>query len=72
MRLFALSLFLAGLVGCTAGGDYEPRNGDIIVHTSRSAQSLAIQLATLSVYSHLGFVYVRDGEAFVLEAVLAV
>jgi hypothetical protein len=69
MRLFALSLFLAGLVGCTPGGDYEPRNGDIIFHTSRSAQSLAIQLATQSRYSHMGIVYVRDGGPFVLEAV---
>lgn len=69
MKLIALSLFLAGVVGCAPGGDYEPRNGDIILHTSQSAQSLAIQLATKSLYSHMGIVYVRDGEPFVLEAV---
>jgi hypothetical protein len=65
MRLIALSLFLVGLVGCASGSDYEPRNGDIIFHTSRSAQSLAIRLATQSRYSHMGIVYVRDGEPFV-------
>ena len=65
----AISLLLVCLVGCAPGGDYGPRNGDIIFHTSRSAQSLAIQLATKSPYSHMGIVYVRDGEPFVLEAV---
>jgi hypothetical protein len=67
--MFALSLFLAGLVGCAPGSAYEPRNGDIVFHTSRSAQSLVIQLATRSRYSHMGIVYVRGGEPFVLEAV---
>jgi uncharacterized protein YycO len=69
MKLMALSVLLVGLAACAAGGDYEPRNGDIIFHTSRSAQSLAIQLATKSPYSHMGIVYVREGEPFVLEAV---
>jgi len=68
-RPAALFLFLAGVVGCAPGGDYEPRNGDIVFHTSRSAQSVAIQLATQSRYSHMGIVYVRAGEPFVLEAV---
>lgn len=49
--------------------DYDPRNGDVVFQTSRSAQSLAIQLATGSPYSHMGIVYVRDGEALVFEAV---
>jgi hypothetical protein len=66
---------LAGLVGslvllgCTTGGDYDAHDGDIVFHTSRSAQSLAIQLATKSPYSHMGIVYLRDGKPFVFEAV---
>jgi len=57
------------LVGCAPSGEYAPRDGDIVFHTSRSAQSLAIQLATKSPYSHMGIVYVRDGKPFVFEAV---
>ena len=64
----AVLLCCAALIGCAPRGGYEPRNGDVIFHTSRSAQSLAIQLATKSPYSHM-LVYVRDGEPFVLEAV---
>jgi hypothetical protein len=68
MRVPALLTCLL-LATCGAGGDYVPRQGDIIFHTSRSAQSLAIQKATGSPYSHMGIVYVRDGKAFVFEAV---
>jgi len=57
------------LIGCTPSVGYTPRDGDIVFHTSRSAQSLAIQLATKSPYSHMGIVYVRDGKPFVFEAV---
>jgi len=46
--------------------DYE--TGDLIFQQSRSAQSLAIQEATRSRYSHMGMIVLRDGEAFVLEA----
>jgi len=44
-------------------------DGDIIFHKSRSAQSLAIQHATKSPYSHMGIVHRRDGRWFVYEAV---
>lgn len=57
------------LVACSPQGDYEPRNGDVIFQTSQSSQSLAIQLATDSPYSHIGIVYVREGRPFVFEAV---
>src|SRR3954469_24265931 len=43
--------------------------GDIIFQTSRSDQSLAIQLATKSKYSHVGIIYEIDGIFFVFEAV---
>lgn len=69
------ALLLSGILGavalssCSASEGYAPRNGDIIFQESRSSQSLAIQLATGSRYSHMGIVYVRDGAPFVFEAV---
>ncbi|WP_206680678.1 hypothetical protein [Hymenobacter polaris] len=37
------------------------REGDLIFHTSQSAQSQAIQLATHSPYSHCGLLYKTGG-----------
>jgi hypothetical protein len=62
-------VLLASLSGCDQVAGYQPRNGDIVFHTSRSSQSLAIQLATKSPYSHMGIVYLHDGQPFVFEAV---
>ncbi|MCC3158283.1 YiiX family permuted papain-like enzyme [Hymenobacter sp. 15J16-1T3B] len=45
------------------------RPGDLIFHTSQSAQSRAIQLATHSPYSHCGLLFRQGGEWQVLEAV---
>ncbi|GKX54187.1 hypothetical protein SOASR030_02990 [Leminorella grimontii] len=50
------------------GHGYEPQTGDIIFHTSRSSQSLAIQQATGSPYSHMGMVVIRDKKPYVFEA----
>ncbi|MDF3030713.1 MAG: hypothetical protein K0R03_1271 [Moraxellaceae bacterium] len=58
------ALLLAG-----AASAYTPRDGDIIFHTSRSAQSIAVQKATGSRYSHMGLIFLRGGKPFVLEAV---
>jgi hypothetical protein len=69
MKCLAGILLSLAVLGCTARAGYTPRDGDIVFHTSRSAQSLAIQLATKSPYSHMGIVYVRDGKPFVFEAV---
>jgi uncharacterized protein YycO len=44
------------------------QEGDIIFQTSRSAQSLAIQQATGSRYSHMGIILLRDGKPYVFEA----
>lgn len=45
------------------------QDGDIIFQTSLSSQSLPIQIATKSKYSHVGIIY-KDGEdLFVFEAV---
>ena len=45
------------------------RDGDLIFHTSLSAQSRAIQLATHSPWSHCGIVYKASGKWQVYEAV---
>ena len=44
------------------------RDGDVIFQTSRSSQSMAIQRATHSPYSHMGIIFVRAGQPYVLEA----
>jgi len=48
------------------------RDGDIIFHTSRSTQSLAVQRATGSSYSHMGIIFIRDGKPHVFEAISTV
>jgi uncharacterized protein YycO len=48
------------------------RDGDIIFHTSRSAQSAAIQRATHSRWSHMGVIIHRDGKPYVYEAIATV
>lgn len=47
----------------------ELRSGDILFQSSRSGQSLAVQLATKSPYSHCGILFVENGEYYVYEAV---
>jgi hypothetical protein len=47
---------------------YEPRPGDVLFQTSRSDQSLAIQLVTKSRYTHCGLVVFQRGAPMVLEA----
>ncbi|GAB3333964.1 YiiX family permuted papain-like enzyme [Hymenobacter humi] len=48
---------------------HQLHDGDLIFHTSQSAQSQAIQLATHSQYSHCGILYQQDGQWQVFEAV---
>lgn len=47
----------------------EFKNGDIIFQTSKSGQSMAIQIATNSKYSHMGIIYKQGNDFFVYEAV---
>jgi uncharacterized protein YycO len=47
----------------------ELQDGDIIFQTSKSSQSKAIQLATMSKYSHMGMIYKKDDEFYVYEAI---
>lgn len=45
------------------------KGGDIVFQISKSRQSKAIQLATNSVYSHVGIVFEDSGQLMVYEAV---
>lgn len=45
------------------------KTGDIIFHTSKSAQSIVIQKATHSPYSHMGMIVYKNGKPWVLEAI---
>jgi hypothetical protein len=58
----------AALLSLAAGG-YEPRDGDIVFQDSQAPESLVIQLATDSPYSHVGVVLINDGDPVVWEAV---
>lgn len=48
------------------------QEGDIVFQTSQSAQSLAVQQATGSRFSHMGMIVMRDGQPWVFEAVATV
>lgn len=60
---------LAAFALVTGAWAYAPQEGDLVFQTSRSAQSIAIQKATHSPYSHVGIVLFRDGKPYVFEAV---
>ena len=47
----------------------EFQNGDLIFHTSMSDQSLAIQLASNSKYSHVGIIY-QEGADIPMEELI--
>lgn len=48
------------------------KDGDVIFQTSRSSQSVAVQRATGSKYSHMGMVVYRNGKPYVFEAIATV
>lgn len=60
------------LFACRDGLAEQLRDGDIIFHTSRSTQSVAIQKATHSKYSHMGIIFLRGNKAYVHEAIKTV
>ena len=65
----AASLWLLLFHLSPAAGAESLRDGDIIFHTSRSSQSIAVQKATHSPYSHMGMIFFRRGEPYVYEAI---
>lgn len=52
-----------------SSAEYPLKNGDLIFQSSQSAQCKAVQLATHSIYSHCGIIYIKDNRPFVYEAV---
>jgi hypothetical protein len=72
-RLFPFILLL--LLGVSGFGNSlaaEPRDGDMIFQTSRSSQSIAIQKAMHSKYSHMGIIFIRNGSPYEYEAIKTV
>lgn len=68
MRLaFILCISLTSVAACSRTLP-AVKNGDIVFQTSRSSQSLAVQHATHSRYSHMGIVFLRHGQPYVFEA----
>lgn len=47
---------------------YTPQKRDIIFHVSKSNQSTAIKIGTLSRYSHCGIIVIENGKPYVIEA----
>lgn len=61
-------------IDCTYGKPLKNqlKDGDIIFQTSRSSQSIAIQKATHSKYSHMGIILFKNGSPYVYEAIRTV
>ena len=71
--MFEMSVFAQGVVmdSKKLHAPIKPQieEGDIIFQSSTAGQSLAIQLATHSKYSHVGIIYKINGDWMVYEAV---
>ncbi len=64
-----IALLLLLVFACSTRAETLPlHDGDIVFQTSQSAQSVAVQKATGSRYSHMGIVILREGKPFVFEA----
>ena len=70
--LIAGALTVLAAVSSAEDADPPVSDGDLIFQTSRSSQSLAIQRATGSPYSHMGLILYRDGKPYVFEAIATV
>ena len=71
MILACLFIYLgaAGRVRAEDLADLDLKDGDIIFQVSSSSQSLAIQAATGSKYSHCGLIFQQNGQFYVFEAI---
>lgn len=65
-RAAALAALSSLSLAASAAPDVQ--TGDLVFQQSLSAQSLAIQQATHSPYSHMGMIVTRQGRPYVLEA----
>jgi len=69
MPLPTLAVFLLSWLTRFLNPEYVPEEGDLIFHTSQTRQSKALQIVTGSRYTHMGIVFLRNGEPVVYEAV---
>ena len=65
---FAFTLFLLLTVEAVHAKENAFKDGDVIFHTSKSSQSIAVQRATGSQYSHMGMIVYIKQKPFVFEA----
>lgn len=64
--IFCISIFIA----CSFTEKTSSfQNGDIIFQTSQSKQCTAVRIATRSIYSHCGVIYIENSKVYVYEAV---
>jgi len=63
-----LGLVILAFNACSDLRAAQFHDGDIIFQTSLSSQSVAIQKATRSQYSHMGIIFIQDGAPYVYEA----
>lgn len=70
LQAWSRAAILAALSSLSLAAAAAPdvQTGDLVFQQSRSAQSLAIQQATHSPYSHMGMIVMRQGRPYVLEA----
>ncbi|UUS64328.1 MULTISPECIES: YiiX family permuted papain-like enzyme [unclassified Acinetobacter] len=67
-KILILTVILSGLSSALYA-QYVFQTGDIIFHISKSQQSLSIQKATHSPYSHMGMIVNKNNQTWVLEAI---
>ena len=70
-RLIYIVIFILALPITSKAGDInikEIKEGDLIFQISKSSQSTAIQVATVSPWSHCGIIVEKKGVFYVLEA----
>lgn len=67
MRIVRLSTLIF-IFWASFSYSFIPEQGDIIFQTSKSSQSLAIQKATNSPYSHMGIILFKNNKPYVYEA----
>ena len=74
LLLFSSLLLLIGIyffvsTGFSTKSSDALQNGDIIFQTSQSKQCTAVRIATRSIYSHCGIIYIEKSKVYVYEAV---
>lgn len=68
-HLTIITICLALLFSCKPLDTNSLMNGDIIFHESTSSQGEELKLATDSIYTHMGIIYIQNNDHYVLEAV---